>query len=207
MLAHKKDLTTLEEVLGEIESFPEDVRMSVLTWIRNWHWARGAQPGSKILKLCLALMNSQDRQIAEEVSNLLIKISTQDFSELREERMSYALSDRVKDNPAKLQEKMVKLIIDQVKQEIWLGERNLALTRAQVKILLRLSYSPGIFVSPDLLYGAIYGESSGIPGDIKSHIKNIRKALGDSKEKQLYIESGRARGYRLVKGNVNILRA
>jgi len=91
--------------------------------------------------------------------------------------------------------------LDMTKRTVTVDGEAKALTTAQFDILAALMLEPGRVFTRLQLLGRIQGSAfEGYERTIDVHIKNIRRALGDSSVKSRLIGTVRGVGYRLLEG-------
>lgn len=87
------------------------------------------------------------------------------------------------------------LILDLDAQQAILGDRSVALTHTEFRILELFLSHPGKIFSLENIYQSIWEEEAVGDGTIMAHIKNIRKKLGDSPRNPRYIKTAWGKGY------------
>lgn len=90
-----------------------------------------------------------------------------------------------------------ELSLDNDKYAAQLGERRLELTRTEFMLLWKLASHPGrVFTRTHLMDEALGEDYIGYERTIDSHIRNLRKKLGDHEAERPYIETVYGIGYR-----------
>ncbi len=90
--------------------------------------------------------------------------------------------------------------LDTQRLQVFVGEREIRLTRLEFRILHFLALKQGQIVSKEDLLSALWGEGGPVGEDIlKVYISTLRKKLGDSSHEPRFIETVRGFGYRLKK--------
>jgi two-component system, OmpR family, response regulator RegX3 len=89
------------------------------------------------------------------------------------------------------------LAIDEPAREVRRGREDLGLTRAEFDLLVSLVDVPGVTLTRAQLGERVFGEAfESFDRTIDSHIKNLRRKLGDRPDGGAYIETIRGVGYR-----------
>jgi DNA-binding response OmpR family regulator len=92
------------------------------------------------------------------------------------------------------------LDIDEPAREVRRGPADLGLTRAEFDLLLALTDVPGVAWSRERLGGRVFGEAyDAYDRTIDSHIKNLRRKLGERTGGGGYVETIRGVGYRAAR--------
>jgi len=78
------------------------------------------------------------------------------------------------------------------------GDRNIPLTPKMYDLLLVLVQNPDRIVEKEFLLRSVWPDSFVEEGNISFNIRQLRKALGDSAQEPMYIETIPRRGYRFV---------
>lgn len=86
-------------------------------------------------------------------------------------------------------------LLDLDRQVVLKGERQIALTYTEYKILELLSGNKKRIFSLDSIYESIWDDNAVGNDAIMVHIKNIRKKLGDNSRDPQYIKTAWGRGY------------
>ncbi len=89
------------------------------------------------------------------------------------------------------------LQIDRAAREVRRGAAVVPLTRAELDLLATLAAHPGVALTREQLGAAVFGEAfEAFDRTIDSHVKNLRRKLGDRPDGRPYIETVRGIGYR-----------
>jgi len=92
------------------------------------------------------------------------------------------------------------LEIDEPAREVRLGRVDLGLTRAEFDLFIALAETPGVTWTRAQLGDRVFGEDyDAFDRTIDSHVKNLRRKLGDRAEGLEYIETIRGVGYRAAR--------
>ncbi|HEY5436922.1 MAG TPA: response regulator transcription factor, partial [Candidatus Limnocylindrales bacterium] len=92
------------------------------------------------------------------------------------------------------------LDIDEPAREVRRGQADLGLTRAELDLLLALTEVPGIAWTRERLGDRVFGEAyDAYDRAIDSHIKNLRRKLGERTGGREYVETVRGVGYRAAR--------
>ena len=92
------------------------------------------------------------------------------------------------------------LAIDEPAREVRRGPADLGLTRAEFDLLLALTDVPGIAWTRERLGERVFGEAyDAYDRTIDSHVKNLRRKLGDRIGGRDYVETVRGVGYRAAR--------
>ena len=92
------------------------------------------------------------------------------------------------------------LEIDEGAREVRRGREDLGLTRAEFDLLLALAEVPGATWTRTQLGERVFGEAyDAYDRTIDSHIKNLRRKLGDRADSREYVETMRGIGYRAAR--------
>ncbi|MBU4334415.1 MAG: response regulator transcription factor, partial [Candidatus Omnitrophica bacterium] len=90
--------------------------------------------------------------------------------------------------------KIGDLAINQLKHKVTVQAREVALTASEFKLLSLLAGRPGIVISREEILNQVFGyDSSSYDRTVDTHIKSLRKKIGDVKS---CIETVRGVGYR-----------
>ena len=87
-----------------------------------------------------------------------------------------------------------ELVIDLDRREVTLRGQTIDLTRLELDLLAHLAERPGIVVTRDELFNAVWGSAAEwrVPATVTEHVRRVRLKLGDPR----WIESVRGIGYR-----------
>jgi len=103
------------------------------------------------------------------------------------------------ESPAPLPE-LFDLVIDLDSREVWRGNDLVALTRTELDILAALSEQPGRVWTREQIGERVFGESfDTYDRTIDSHVKNLRRKLGERAGGREYVETIRGVGYRAAR--------
>jgi DNA-binding response OmpR family regulator len=92
------------------------------------------------------------------------------------------------------------LDIDEAAREVRRGQADLGLTRAELDLLLALTEMPGVAWTRERLGERVFGEAyDAYDRTIDSHIKNLRRKLGERTGGRDYVETIRGVGYRAAR--------
>ena len=92
------------------------------------------------------------------------------------------------------------LEIDEPAREVRRADREVGLTRAEFDLFVALTEVPGVTWTRAQLGDRVFGEDyDAFDRTIDSHIKNLRRKLGDRAESREYIETIRGIGYRAAR--------
>jgi DNA-binding response OmpR family regulator len=92
------------------------------------------------------------------------------------------------------------LEIDEGAREVRRGRDDLGLTRAEFDLIVALSEAPGVTWTRTQLGERVFGEAyDAYDRTIDSHIKNLRRKLGDRAAGREYVETIRGVGYRAAR--------
>jgi DNA-binding response OmpR family regulator len=92
------------------------------------------------------------------------------------------------------------LDIDEPAREVRRGQVGIGLTRAEFDLLLALTEVPGVAWTRERLGDRVFGEAyDAFDRTIDSHVKNLRRKLGDRTGGREYIETVRGVGYRAAR--------
>ena len=92
------------------------------------------------------------------------------------------------------------LEIDEPAREVRRGTADLGLTRAEFDLLLALTEVPGVAWTRERLGDRVFGEAyDAFDRTIDSHVKNLRRKLGERAGGREYIETVRGVGYRAAR--------
>jgi DNA-binding response OmpR family regulator len=102
------------------------------------------------------------------------------------------------DAPATRQ--FLDLEIDEPAREVRRGSSDLVLTRAEFDLLVALAEHPGVTLTRGQLGDRVFGESfDAYDRTIDTHVKNLRRKLGERAGDRGYIETIRGVGYRAAR--------
>ena len=94
------------------------------------------------------------------------------------------------------------LVLDPERRTVSVDGARAELTAFQFDILRALMSEPGrVFDRASLLAAAVGSEQAGYERTVDAHIKNLRRALGDSGPSPRFIGTVRGVGYRLLEGD------
>src|SRR5262245_35363062 len=88
--------------------------------------------------------------------------------------------------------------LDAANQLLWRGEQRVALKPKTFAVLRYLAERPERLITKRELLDALWGDVHVGDAVLKTHLREIRIALGDSVESPEYIETAHGRGYRFV---------
>ena len=92
------------------------------------------------------------------------------------------------------------LEIDEPAREVRRDRADLGLTRAEFDLLLALTEVPGVAWTRERLGDRVFGEAyDAFDRTIDSHVKNLRRKLGERAGGREYIETVRGVGYRAAR--------
>jgi len=92
------------------------------------------------------------------------------------------------------------LEIDEPAREVRRGRVDLGLTRAEFDLFVALAGSPGVTWTRAQLGDRVFGEDyDAFDRTIDSHVKNLRRKLGDRRDGREYVETIRGVGYRAAR--------
>jgi DNA-binding response OmpR family regulator len=92
------------------------------------------------------------------------------------------------------------LDIDEPAREVRRGQADLSLTRAEFDLLLALTEVPGVAWTRERLGDRVFGEAyDAYDRTIDSHVKNLRRKLGERTGGRVYVETLRGVGYRAAR--------
>lgn len=92
------------------------------------------------------------------------------------------------------------LVIDTRSFEVYKDGRPLKLTPSEYRIFHKLYVNQGCFINAGELYCSAVDDQAAVGGEVKWHISNLRRKLGDNARRPEYIECRRGFGYRLRAG-------
>jgi DNA-binding winged helix-turn-helix (wHTH) protein len=88
--------------------------------------------------------------------------------------------------------------LDPVNQCLWRENQRVPLTPKAFALLNHLVDNHGLLVTQSEIFEALWPDTYVQPEVLKSHIRDIRKALGDNPRKATYVETLPRRGYRFL---------
>ena len=92
------------------------------------------------------------------------------------------------------------LDIDEAVREVRRGRADLGLTRAELDLLIALTEVPGVAWTRERLGDRVFGEAyDAFDRTIDSHVKNLRRKLGQRAGGREYVETVRGVGYRAAR--------
>lgn len=95
-----------------------------------------------------------------------------------------------------------RLAIDDARHQVRVGERRVALTALEYRVLAALARRAGWVITADQLLREAWGnEYQGHVGYLRPIISRLRRKLGDEQEGPRLIETVRGLGYRLRPGH------
>jgi two-component system, OmpR family, alkaline phosphatase synthesis response regulator PhoP len=90
------------------------------------------------------------------------------------------------------------LRLDLSRRQLYVGEREVDLTRIEFELLHVLMRSPGhVFTRMELIDGALHYEYEGLERSLDTHIKNLRRKIEEDPRDPVYILTVYGVGYRL----------
>jgi DNA-binding response OmpR family regulator len=94
--------------------------------------------------------------------------------------------------------RLADLIVDRSRHEVRIGDRLVALTAVEFRLLVSLLEADGRVLTRDQLLDAVYGqdESEVLDRTVDVHIGRLRDKLGDDAERPRYVATVRGVGYR-----------
>jgi two-component system OmpR family response regulator len=96
--------------------------------------------------------------------------------------------------------RLFDLRIDLAEREVHRGDAPIPLTRVELDLLATLAARPGTVLGREQLGAAVFGESfDAYDRTIDSHVKNIRRKLGNRPDGGPYVETVRGVGYRAAR--------
>ncbi len=81
---------------------------------------------------------------------------------------------------------------------VWRGEQAIKLTPTAFALLHYLATHPGRLITKDELLEAVWPQTTVTEGVLTTHVRQIRRALGDEAKAPRYIETVHRRGYRWI---------
>jgi DNA-binding response OmpR family regulator len=90
------------------------------------------------------------------------------------------------------------LIVDRSRHEVHIGDRLIAVTAVEFRLLVALLAADGRVLTRDQLLDAVYGqdEAEVLDRTVDVHIGRLREKLGDDAERPRYVATVRGVGYR-----------
>jgi DNA-binding response OmpR family regulator len=94
--------------------------------------------------------------------------------------------------------RLADLIVDRSRHEVRIGDRLVALTAVEFRLLVSLLEAEGRVLTRDQLLDAVYGqdEAEVLDRTVDVHIGRLRDKLGDDAERPRYVATVRGVGYR-----------
>jgi DNA-binding response OmpR family regulator len=94
--------------------------------------------------------------------------------------------------------RLADLIVDRSRHEVRIGDRLVALTAVEFRLLVSLLEADGRVLTRDQLLDAVYGqdEAEVLDRTVDVHIGRLRDKLGDDAERPRYVATVRGVGYR-----------
>lgn len=161
-----------------------------------WTVSRGVSPVNRLVYLRLGVLGNIELQCEPEELCLIIQNSLNS-------RLHSTLVDKraVEVHSAASEQETQKLSLNSVNQSVWLGDKEVSLTRLEFQILNLLYQNSGQAITYQEIHATIW-EDKDEQTFSKSRIANIilllrRKIESDIKE-QKYIRTVRSKGYMLV---------
>ena len=108
----------------------------------------------------------------------------------------YNLYDELKPGDAVLHRGA--LMIDPIRHRVVLGNEEIHLQPREFRLLLRFARNPGIVVTPDRVCETVWQSCYDRSRDITAVIAELRRKLGDTRERPVYIETVHGFGYRFL---------
>ena len=90
------------------------------------------------------------------------------------------------------------LIIDSARHYVSQGGNEIRLLPREFRLLVYFSRNPGIVLTPEQLGTAIWHSEHNFGRDVTKVVSDLRRKLGDSREKPIYIETIHGVGYRFI---------
>jgi predicted ATPase/DNA-binding winged helix-turn-helix (wHTH) protein len=91
-------------------------------------------------------------------------------------------------------------LLDPVNEQLWRGQRLVALKPKTFAVLRHLIERPQRLVTKEDLLDALWGDVQVGEAVLKTHLREIRQALGDNARAPRFIETVHRRGYRFIAG-------
>src|SRR5215467_9445284 len=88
--------------------------------------------------------------------------------------------------------------LDLHNEQLWCGSQALPLTTKALRVLGLLMVHAGQLVSKDALFQAVWPEAAVSDGVLSNCIGELRKALGETAQAPLFIQTVHRRGYRFL---------
>ena len=111
---------------------------------------------------------------------------------------AFCMPEASKEQADSLQKNKIEIqdiILDLDSQSVIKGEKNIALTYTEFKILKLLAAHKKKIYSLESIYSSIWDDEAVGDAAIMVHIKNIRKKLEDNSRNPIYIKTAWGRGY------------
>jgi DNA-binding response OmpR family regulator len=90
------------------------------------------------------------------------------------------------------------LTLDRAQWRLFVGQREVALTRTEFELIETLMEQPGrTFTRLELIERAFQYEYEGVERSLDTHIKNLRRKMGDTSRNPAFIATVYGVGYRL----------
>ena len=90
------------------------------------------------------------------------------------------------------------LIIDSTRHYVSQAGKEIRLLPREFRLLEHLGRNPGIVLTPEQLAAAIWGSDHNFSRDVTKVVSDLRRKLGDSREKPIYIETIHGVGYKFI---------
>lgn len=90
------------------------------------------------------------------------------------------------------------LMIDSAHHFVSQGGKEIRLLPREFRLLVYLSRNPGIVLTPEQLGTAIWRSDHNFGRDVTKVVSDLRRKLGDGREKPIYIETIHGVGYRFI---------
>ena len=91
-----------------------------------------------------------------------------------------------------------ELLVNPTTYEVFLGDRRVALTSTEFRLLHLLLKNRGIVVSHETLGSTLWGDEADSSGLVKKYVQRVRRKLGDTAQQPRWIVSIHGTGYRFV---------
>ncbi len=91
-----------------------------------------------------------------------------------------------------------QLLVNPTTYEVFLGDRRVALTSTEFRLLHLLLKNRGIVVSHETLGRTLWGEEVDSSELVKKYVQRLRRKLGDTAQQPRWIVSIHGTGYRFV---------
>ncbi|MTI81072.1 MAG: hypothetical protein FH758_09325 [Firmicutes bacterium] len=183
----KYKMTVQDDINAAVSSQRTEERLKAALQLRRL-------PSSRAKPLVLKLLNDNDpwvRYHAQHLYKLMQKKSTPPAVTYNG---SHDYSNKIREHDS------AHLFVDEGKTTVYFNNRAIQLTAAQFRLILELAKNRGMYVSKEQLYSAAVNDHAewGNNTALKTHIKRIRKKLGDDGTNQYYIQSKIGYGYRIT---------